>query len=98
MFTRLPDAASAPVVVTIDDVDCEVRAGDSVAAALFASGRRASRTSAVSGAPRGPFCMMGVCFDCLVVIDDVPNQQACMVTVAAGMRIRTQWGAPGVQP
>jgi predicted molibdopterin-dependent oxidoreductase YjgC len=37
---------------------------------------------------------MGVCFDCLVTIDGVPNQRACMVAVAAGMRITTQRGAP----
>ncbi len=37
--------------------------------------------------------MMGVCFDCLVTVDGVPNQQACLVTVAPGMRIQTQRGA-----
>ena len=61
---------------------------------LLASGRSACRTTPVSGAPRGPFCMMGMCFDCLVVIDGVPNQQACMVTVSAGMRIEMQRGVP----
>jgi predicted molibdopterin-dependent oxidoreductase YjgC len=37
--------------------------------------------------------MMGVCFDCLVVIDGRPNQQACMVTVRDGMRVERQQGA-----
>ena len=52
-----------------------------------------SRTTPVSGSPRAPYCMMGVCFDCLMEIDGVPNRQACLVTVAEGMRIRRQQGA-----
>ncbi|MFO1322537.1 MAG: (2Fe-2S)-binding protein [Burkholderiales bacterium] len=92
MFARLPDESAAPVAVTIDGVPVAARAGDSVAAALFAAGLLASRESAVSGAPRGPFCMMGVCFDCLVEVDGQPNQQACLVTVSEGMSIRTQRG------
>jgi hypothetical protein len=42
--------------------------------------------------------MMGVCFDCLVTVDDVPNQQACLVAIAPGMRIRTQQGAVALVP
>ena len=92
MFARLPDLSLAEVAVTIDGVPFAARAGDSVAAALLASGLLVSRTTAVSGAPRGPFCMMGVCFECMVEIDGRPNQQACLVQVAAGMRIATQRG------
>jgi aerobic-type carbon monoxide dehydrogenase small subunit (CoxS/CutS family) len=44
------------------------------------------------GAPRGVFCGMGVCFDCLVVVDGVPNTRACMTPVAEGMRIQRQAG------
>lgn len=93
MFTRLPDATREDVALSIDGVPIVAKAGDTVAAAIFASGRHACRTTPVSGAPRGPFCMMGVCFDCLVVIDGVENRQACLVTVAAGMRVETQRGA-----
>jgi predicted molibdopterin-dependent oxidoreductase YjgC len=96
MFARLPEAPAAPVAVTIDGAPFEAREGDSVAAALLCAGHPASRTTAVSGAARGPFCMTGVCFDCLVEIDAVPNQQACMVSVAPGMRIVTQRGAPAI--
>ncbi len=101
MFKRLPEsdvAAVAAVPVTIDGEPFSARAGDSVAAALLASGRAACRTTPVSGAPRGPFCMMGVCFDCLVVIDGRPNQQGCLVRVVPGMRIETQHGAPEAAP
>lgn len=96
MFRRLPDEllTSAPAVtILIDGHPFAARAGDSVAAALLASGRPACRTTAASGDPRGPFCMMGVCFDCLVVIDGRANQQGCLVAVAEGMEVETQKGA-----
>jgi D-hydroxyproline dehydrogenase subunit gamma len=96
MFARLPDLPGATVTVVIDGVPCVARAGDSVAAALFASGHLACRTTPVSGAPRGPFCLMGACQECLVAIDGHPNQQGCMVVVADGMRIATQQGARAV--
>jgi hypothetical protein len=98
MYARLPDSPRNVVAVTIDGEPFDARAGDTVAAALLASGRLATRTTPISGAPRGPFCMMGVCFDCLVTIDDVPNQQACLVTVVPGTRIRTQHGNVALPP
>jgi predicted molibdopterin-dependent oxidoreductase YjgC len=91
MFRRLRDGGSA-VEVTIDGEAFVAREGDSVAAALLASGRTMCRTTPVSGAPRAPYCMMGVCFDCLVAIDGVGNRQGCLVTVAEGMAIETQRG------
>lgn len=94
MFARLPDLAPGdPVPITIDGVAFTARKGDSVAAALLAAGLRACRTTAVSGAPRAPFCMMGACFECLVTIDGGMNQQSCLVTVAPDMRVTTQHGA-----
>jgi predicted molibdopterin-dependent oxidoreductase YjgC len=67
--------------------------GDTVAAALLRAGYWTFRMTAVNGRPRGPFCMMGVCFDCLVEIDGLANCQACMTDVQAGMRIKRQQGA-----
>ena len=55
------------------------------------------RTTAVDGRARGPFCMMGVCFDCLVEIDGLANCQACMTEVQAGMRIKRQQGANDIR-
>lgn len=92
MFRRLPDAPAAPVDVVIDGQPFRANEGDSVAAALFAAGILVTRTTPVGGVPRGPFCMMGVCFDCLVAVDGHPSQQGCLVTVAPGMRIDTQRG------
>lgn len=62
--------------------------GDSVASALLSAGIHAFRQSTVSGAPRGPFCMMGSCFECLVEIDG-EKVQACMTPVQGGMEART---------
>ncbi len=92
MFRRLPDGDGETIEVTIDGRTARVRAGDTVAAALLASGVLASRAADVSGAPRAPYCMMGVCFECLVTVDGVGNRQGCLVPVRPGMRIDTQRG------
>ncbi len=91
-FRRL-DETGAPVAFEIDGVAVAAREGDTVAAAMLAAGILAGRQTPVSGAPRGPFCMMGACFDCLVEIDGEPNCQACMTPVAPGMRVRRMRGA-----
>lgn len=82
----------APVEIVIEGQKFTARAGDTVAAALLASGVDARRATAVSGAPRLPYCMMGVCFDCLVTIDGIGNRQGCLISVAPGMRIEIQKG------
>lgn len=69
------------------------RDGETVAVALLAAGIASWRTTPVSGAERGPWCLMGICFDCLVEIDGTANRQACMVTIKPGMKIRRQDGA-----
>ena len=61
-------------------------------AALLAAGFDHCRTTPISGAPRAPYCMMGVCFDCLVTIDGIGNRQACLTRVRQGMRVELQHG------
>ena len=93
MFLRVePNETAETVGFAFDGSAITARKGDSVAAALFAAGIFSTRTTAVSGAARGPYCMMGICFDCLVEIDGVPNRQACMTLVTEGMRVRSQSG------
>jgi predicted molibdopterin-dependent oxidoreductase YjgC len=92
MFRRAPDRSSDQVTFTFDGIPINASAGDSVAAALLAAGIRSCRTTPVSGVPRGPYCMMGVCFECLVRIDGVGNRQGCLVPVQEGMRVETQKG------
>ena len=86
------------VRITVDGRLCQVPAGASVAAALLAAGVTRTRSTPVSGAPRAPYCMMGVCFECLVEIDGRPNRQACLCAVEAGMQVRTQQGARAIRP
>ena len=88
-----PGASQATVTIEFDGHRCKVPAEISVAAALLLDGVRTFRTTPVGAKPRAPYCMMGVCFDCLVEIDGVPSRQSCMTRVREGMVIRTQSGA-----
>jgi predicted molibdopterin-dependent oxidoreductase YjgC len=96
MFRRLRDLEGDPVNFAIDGRSATARMGDTVAAALLANGVEVCRTTPVSGAPRAPYCMMGVCFECLVAVDGIGNRQGCLVAVKEGMRVETQEGARAV--
>ena len=69
------------------------RPGDMVAAALVDAGELSCRELA-EGGTRGVFCGMGVCHDCLVTVDGVPAQRACMTPVQDGMRVERQPARP----
>jgi len=92
VFKQRHDQA-VPIAIEFDGERYQVPAGISVAAALLTVTGGATRSTPVSGAGRAPYCMMGVCFECLVEIDSIPNRQACMIQVRDGMRIRRQLGA-----
>lgn len=94
-FRRLPEERGE-LSFTFDGQVIRAREGDSVAAALLAAGVTTLRSTAVSGSPRGPYCLMGVCFDCLVEIDGAQNLQSCMVEAAEGMAVRSMQGARSV--
>ena len=66
--------------------------GQSVGAALIAAGYRSWRTTRHGGAPRGVFCGIGICFDCLVVVNGRPNQRACLTEVRDGDEVEPQEG------
>ena len=94
---RLPEAGlvrGPRVTVTVDGRAVTAYLGESVAATLLADGTGdlATRTTR-AGDPRGLFCGMGVCFDCLVVVDGVPGTRACVTWVREGMSISRQDGA-----
>jgi predicted molibdopterin-dependent oxidoreductase YjgC len=93
MFRRLDQPVGATVRLTLDGEAIEAMAGDSVAAALLAADAGALRTTPASGEPRAAYCMIGVCFDCLVTIDGAANRQACMATVRDGMCVERKHGA-----
>ena len=93
MFRRIEPKPSDTVTVRIDNRYFQVPAGISVAAAVLLCGHKKVRTTPVSQSPRLPYCMMGVCFDCLMSINGVANQQACQVEVSDDMTIEYQHGA-----
>ena len=92
-FKRPADGVAPSVKLRFNGDTLTAKAGDTVAAALLAAGQFTFRKTAVSGSDRGPFCMMGACFDCLVEIDGEPNRQACMTLVEDGMSVRPMTGA-----
>jgi len=73
------------VTITFAGRTLQARDGQSVAAALTAAGVRSWRTTRRGARPRGLFCGIGVCFDCLLTIDGRPAQRACLVPVRDGM-------------
>jgi predicted molibdopterin-dependent oxidoreductase YjgC len=95
MFKRLREPDADRVTIRFEEREIACRRGDSVAAALLAAGVVAPRTAVVSGEDRGPYCLIGNCFECLVEIDGVPNRQACLMPVREGMQVRRQQGARG---
>ncbi|MEM8759326.1 MAG: (2Fe-2S)-binding protein [Pseudomonadota bacterium] len=92
MWQRLETSDAPRLTLTFEGRQIEARQGDSIAAALLAAGIEDFRTTPRRGSPRGPLCLMGACFDCLVIVDGMPNRQACLVPAADGMEIARQDG------
>ncbi|WP_250482400.1 (2Fe-2S)-binding protein [Caballeronia sp. GACF5] len=92
MFRKLNEPVGYTLTVFIDGEPVEAESGETVAAVLLRQPIVRSRTTPVNESPRAPFCMMGVCFDCLVVVDGVASVQSCLVSVQQGMRIERQFG------
>ncbi len=83
------------VTIHLDGEPVRAPRGDTLAAVLLArstTGTSVTSASAVTGAPRAPYCMIGSCFECLVEIDGLGRRQACLVTVREGMRVRRARG------
>ena len=96
MFKPLEPQQEPVVTFSFDGAEILAPAGTTIAAALLASGRKELRSTPVSGSPRGPFCMMGACFECLVQIDG-ETVQACMTPVSAGLEV-SRVGRPASTP
>jgi predicted molibdopterin-dependent oxidoreductase YjgC len=78
--------------ITVDERPVACRAGETIAAVLIRSGIDTWRTTRRSGARRGLFCGIGVCFDCLLSVNGEPPVRACLATVRSGDRIVTTEG------
>ncbi len=94
MFKSVHDrpGAQADMAVSVNGVETPAWIGETVASILLRVSS-AGRQSPVSGSPRLPYCQMGVCFECLAVVDGIASTQGCLVPVRPGMRIENQSGA-----
>lgn len=77
------------VPLTVNGVAAEAYEGETVATVLLAAGFWGLRHTRRTGEPRGVYCGMGMCFECLVNVDGVHAVRACLTPVRAGMRITT---------
>ena len=78
---------------TFDDQTITAISGQSIGAALLAANQRSLRKTRFNNTDRGLFCGIGVCFDCLVVVDGVSNQRACLIEAKPGMKVQRQVGS-----
>jgi len=85
MFRQI-ESPQTSITIYIDDRPYAVAAGDSIATILLNEGLTAVH-AAPNGTPRGDYCMMGVCFDCMIALEDGRIEQACQTYAEDGMRI-----------
>lgn len=94
LFRKLdePGVKSPTLRLTIDGQAVIAESGDSVAAVLLRLNPPLSRTTPVKGSSRAPYCMMGVCFECLAIVDGMASTQTCLVQAQQGMCVERQHG------
>jgi D-hydroxyproline dehydrogenase subunit alpha len=80
---------SSDAAITFDGQRVPLRPGQSIGAALVSAGIRSWRTTRKEGRQRGMFCGIGICYDCLVTVDNLPNQRACLTPARPGMQVRS---------
>ena len=86
----LPSVKRGPLVkITVDGKLIEAYEGETVATALLSAGIRTFNVSQNNKKPRGLYCGMGVCYECLVSINGIHGQRACITPVESGMIIET---------
>jgi predicted molibdopterin-dependent oxidoreductase YjgC len=91
---RVAARRESVIIVSVDARPVSAYAGETVAAVLLAEGIRVFRHTAKRGEPRGIFCGMGICYECLVTVDGVPNVRACVTMVRPGMTIQVGLSEP----
>lgn len=92
MFRQLLDSGAQALTLYIDGHAVKAQPGDTVAAVMLRQDSPVTRTTPVLGHPRAPYCMMGVCFECLAIVDGVASTQTCMLPVREGMQVERQHG------
>lgn len=96
MFRKLHNSEAGRLTIKIDGVATDAESGETVAAVLLRQQEGWCRLSPVSGSRRAPYCMMGVCFECLAVVNGSPSVQTCLRTVEEGMQVERQRGRPRI--
>ena len=81
-----------PVTFYYNDTKLDGYEGEPIAVALRAAGVMVHRHTSKRGEPRGVFCAIGRCTDCVMVVDGKLNIRTCITPLAAGMRVETQYG------
>ena len=89
MFRKISPPSTPPLTLSIDGKSVTAERGETVASVMMRQADPSCRHTPVHGSSRAPFCMMGVCFDCLAT-------QTCLVPVAEGMCVERQLGRPKV--
>lgn len=79
-----------PFQIQVDGQPVLAYAGETIAAALLANGKRILRHTSKRHEPRSIYCGIGVCYDCLVIVNGVPNQRACMALAEPGLEVKTR--------
>ena len=87
-----PLAEKPLVTITVDGKPIQAREGEPIAAQLLANGIKVYRYTRKRGEPRGMFCAIGRCTDCVMTVDGLPNVRTCITPVRADMVIKTQHG------
>ncbi len=74
--------------ISVNGKDINAYKGETLLAALIASGYKKMKKSPLKNEPRGALCGMGVCFECIVTVNDIPNIRACMTEVENNMKVK----------
>lgn len=80
------------VSFTFDGKTVQGYEGEPIAEALKALGVMVHRYTAKKHRPRGIFCAIGRCTDCVMIVDGVPNTRTCITPVREGINVQTQYG------
>ncbi|MEW9123163.1 MAG: (2Fe-2S)-binding protein [Thermotaleaceae bacterium] len=84
---------SKEVKIIVDGKSYPAYEGEMIAAALISNGIKSFRYTKHQHSPRGIYCGIGRCTDCVMIVNGVPNVRTCITPVAEGMTIETQYGA-----
>lgn len=81
------------ITIYVDGAPIAAKEGEMIAAALLAAGISTFRYTKHKDRPRGIYCGIGRCTDCIMTVDGIPNVRTCITPVQDGMRVETQKGS-----